>query len=402
MNHKTTPILLNIIQHSKKAFSIFTLTLLLFSSFLLISTQTSVSQPVEFDFMFGSSGDGAGQFNGPQGIAVDSMKNIYVADQENHRIQVFDSAGNFLFMFGWRVDDGTNTFQICTSADTPCQAGSAGGGAGQFNFPFGIAVDSMKNIYVGDFSNNRIQVFDSAGNFLFMFGSFGGGPGQFEGAAGIAVDSMKNIYVADTFNNRIQVFDSAGNFLFMFGSFGGGPGQFNLPFGIAVDSMKNIYVSDKSNNRIQVFSESQEFINLSPTNATNDILTDHTVTATVDTDGVPEPGVLVTFEVISGPNAGKVSIPNSGECSQNDDCTTEGNGQVSWTYTGSKFPGADTIVASFFKLSTETVMESNTVEKIWVIPPRNVPTLSEWGLIAMAGILGIVGFMVIRRRKVTA
>jgi len=34
--------------------------------------------------------------------------------------------------------------------------------------------------------------------------------------------------------------------------------------------------------------------------------------------------------------------------------------------------------------------------------PSNVPTLSEWGLIAMAGILGIVGFMVIRRRKVTA
>jgi len=32
----------------------------------------------------------------------------------------------------------------------------------------------------------------------------------------------------------------------------------------------------------------------------------------------------------------------------------------------------------------------------------NVPTLSEWGLIAMAGILGIVGFMVIRRRKVAA
>jgi len=35
-------------------------------------------------------------------------------------------------------------------------------------------------------------------------------------------------------------------------------------------------------------------------------------------------------------------------------------------------------------------------------PPAQVPTLSEWGLIAMAGILGIVGFMVIRRRKVTA
>jgi len=36
------------------------------------------------------------------------------------------------------------------------------------------------------------------------------------------------------------------------------------------------------------------------------------------------------------------------------------------------------------------------------LQPRNIPTLSEWGLIAMAGILGIVGFMVIRRRKATA
>jgi hypothetical protein len=37
-----------------------------------------------------------------------------------------------------------------------------------------------------------------------------------------------------------------------------------------------------------------------------------------------------------------------------------------------------------------------------VAPPTNVPTLSEWGLVAMAGILGIVGFMIIRRKKATA
>jgi len=112
-----------------------------------------------FEFMFGSAGDGAGQFNSPFGIAVDSMKNIYVADSRNHRIQVFDSAGNFLFMFGWGVDDGTSEFQICTSADTPCQAGINGNGVGQFDFPVGIAVDSMKNIYVAELSNHRIQVF---------------------------------------------------------------------------------------------------------------------------------------------------------------------------------------------------------------------------------------------------
>jgi len=138
-------------------------------------------------------------------------------------------------------------------------------------------------------------------------------------------------------------------------------------------------------------------INLSPATATNDIRADHTVTATVETDGVPEPDVLVTFEVISGPNAGLVSMPNNGECTTNDDCTTDVNGQVSWTYS-SFIPGTDIIVASAF--SDE--IESNIVEKIWVLPPTNIPTLSEWGLIAMAGILGIVGFMVIRRRKLRA
>ncbi len=59
------------------------------------------------------------QFNIPSGIAVDSTQNIYVADSNNHRIEVFDSAGNFKFKFG-----------------------SSGSGNGQFSYPFGIAVDS--------------------------------------------------------------------------------------------------------------------------------------------------------------------------------------------------------------------------------------------------------------------
>jgi len=58
-------------------------------------------------------------------------------------------------------------------------------------------------------------------------------------------------------------------------------------------------------------------------------------------------------------------------------------------------------LSSFFDEEFEMTVESNTVEKIWVIT-RNVPTLSEWGLIAMAGILGLVGFMVMRRRKALA
>ena len=148
-----------------------------------------------------------------------------------------------------------------------------------------------------------------------------------------------------------------------------------------------------------MFQIPQTFINLSPPTATNDVLTDHTVSATVETDGVPEPGVLVTFEVTSGPNAGEMSDPDSGECTPNNDCTTDAIGEVSWTYTGSKFPGTDTIVASFFDEGMQEDIDSNPVEKIWVLPLRNIPTLSEWGLIAMAGVLGIIGLMALRRRK---
>ncbi len=153
--------------------------------------------------------------------------------------------------------------------------------------------------------------------------------------------------------------------------------------------------------QMQLCPEPENNILLSPPTATNEILTEHTVTATVLIDEEPEADVLVTFEIISGPNAGLVSTPNNGECTPNDDCRTDINGEVSWTYTGGVSTGTDTIIASF-EGDEMDIIESNTIRKTWVLPPRNVPTLSEWGLIALACILGIVGFIVIRRRKVTA
>jgi len=144
-----------------------------------------------------------------------------------------------------------------------------------------------------------------------------------------------------------------------------------------------------------------QFITLAPSSATNDAGTEHTVTATVLTNGTQDPGELVTFEVISGPNAGKMSDPNSGECTPNDDCTTDANGQVSWTYRGDGGFGTDTIIASFVDITGLTI-ESDPAEKLWVPPPRPIPTLSEWGLFITAGVLGMIGFMVIRRRKLRA
>ncbi|MBI4200532.1 MAG: 6-bladed beta-propeller, partial [Chloroflexi bacterium] len=73
-------------------------------------------------------------------VAVDASGNVYVADQENDRIQKFTSGG--LFLAKW---------------------GSFGSGDGQFNEPRGVAVDAAGNVYVADYGNDRIQKFASGG-----------------------------------------------------------------------------------------------------------------------------------------------------------------------------------------------------------------------------------------------
>ncbi|MGB9940270.1 PKD domain-containing protein [Methanosarcina sp.] len=132
----------------------------------------------------GSQGSGDGQFNSPNDIAVDSSDNVYVVDSGNHRIQKFDSNGNFITKWG-----------------------SEGTGDGQFyNGLSGIGVDSSDNVYVVEPGNNRIQKFDSNGNFITKWGSGGIDYGQFKYPYDVAVDSLGNAYVTDTENQRIQKF----------------------------------------------------------------------------------------------------------------------------------------------------------------------------------------------------
>ena len=84
--------------------------------------------------------------------------------------------------------------------------GSEGNGTGQFYLPQGIAVDSSDNVYVADIKNDRIQKFDSDGNFITQWGSFGNGTGQFASRVHIAINLADNVYVSDYGNHHIQVF----------------------------------------------------------------------------------------------------------------------------------------------------------------------------------------------------
>ncbi|MBF0538657.1 MAG: SMP-30/gluconolactonase/LRE family protein [Nitrospirae bacterium] len=167
-----------------------------------------------------------------------------------------DAAGNV-----YVADSYNNRIQkFDSSGNYLTQWGSLGSGDGQFGGPVGLAIDNSGNVYAADWGNNRLQKFDSNGNFIMKWGSSGTGDGQFNNPYGIAVDTAGNVYVADTVNQRIQKFDSNGNFIMKWGSNGSGDGQFSNPYGIAVDTAGNILVADSDNNRIQKFDSNGNFI----------------------------------------------------------------------------------------------------------------------------------------------
>jgi sugar lactone lactonase YvrE len=191
----------------------------------------------------------AAQFNTPAEVAVDSAGVVYVADRMNHRIRRITPEGLVSTLAG----SGTAGFANGT------------GTAAQFNYPWGITLDSAGNVYVGDTMNHRIRKITSAGVVSTLAGSgtagFADGTGtdaQFNYPRGIALDSAGNVYVADGTNNRIRRITSAGVVTTLAGNkyvgFANGTGtaaQFNRPNGITLDSAGNVYVGDTMNHRIR-------------------------------------------------------------------------------------------------------------------------------------------------------
>ena len=182
-----------------------------------------------------------------------------------------------------------------TNGNYLLQLGSKGASDGQLNSPYGITVHSDK-VYIADFSNKRISVFQTNGKFCISFGSDQlGGPfdvtvsannhliiadcsnscvwtftldGHYVGKFGtpgscrgqlivpfsLTTDLNGFIIVADTGNHRVSIFDKYGNCVHCFGSNGSAYGQFSYPYGIALSPNGSIYVSDAFNTRIQIFS----------------------------------------------------------------------------------------------------------------------------------------------------
>jgi hypothetical protein len=172
------------------------------------------------------------------------------------RSRAWDNAGN---VEAYPTSADATTCVTCSYAYS-LQWGSQGTGDGEFKYPFNVAVDAFGTVYVAESDNNRVQVFNSGGQFLRKWGGYGTGNGQFREPAGVAIDDSGYVYVADFFNDRVQKFASDSTFVTKWGTHGAGDSQFVYPRGIAVDDSSYVYVVDQGNNRIQKFTSQGAFV----------------------------------------------------------------------------------------------------------------------------------------------
>ncbi len=246
----------------------------------------------------GVTGDGGAAtsalLNTPVGVVLDASGNLYIGDNVNNRVQMVPKT------------NGTYFGQSMTANDIYTIAGSSAGTSGTtgngglatsalLNTPKGLALDSSSNLYITDYTNNRIQVVAAANGTYFgvsmtandiytIAGSSTGTSGH-TGNGGaptsallyepftLNFDSSGNLYISDWGNNRIQMVSAAGGTFFgvsttandiytIAGSSSGSGGStgdggaptsalLNEPLGVAFDPSGNFYIADYTNNRIK-------------------------------------------------------------------------------------------------------------------------------------------------------
>lgn len=175
---------------------------------------------------------------------VDSEGSIYCADYEDHTVIKMDIRGRKLFELG-KKGCASDTGYLRLPEVYPSLATIKKGG-GPFNRPTGVAFSSSGDMFVSDgYGNARIHKFDSQGNLLFSWGEPGDDPGQFRLPHGIFADTMDRLWVADRENDRLQVFDKEGRFLYQWL-------QIGRPTDVIVDREGTVYVTELAR-RISIY-----------------------------------------------------------------------------------------------------------------------------------------------------
>jgi sugar lactone lactonase YvrE len=129
------------------------------------------------------------------GIFIDKEDNVWCTEWNAHCIRKFNKHGELQMTIG-----------------TPGQPGARPGDP--FNLPTDLAIASTGEIFISDgYGNHRVHKYSPDGELIKSWGEEGEGPGQFKLSHCVRLDKEDRVWVCDRTNDRIQIFDTDGNFL---------------------------------------------------------------------------------------------------------------------------------------------------------------------------------------------
>ncbi|XP_077979915.1 tripartite motif-containing protein 3-like [Glandiceps talaboti] len=180
----------------------------------------------------------------PKGVAVSEDGDYYMTDYNNHQVVVSDEDGKLIRCFG----------------------------QDKLKYPRQIAVSPLDGtVYVTEWDSvlssetdkttHCIRKYTKYGKYITTVGSYGTGQAQFKGPTCLCVSKQGRVYVPDFNNSCVQVFNHNCKFLYMFGSKGNGrEGDVRHPEAVVMDKDENLYITEKTNKRVQKFTSDGDFI----------------------------------------------------------------------------------------------------------------------------------------------